>query len=94
MLTSTDILRASKAINVNYMFQIAIQYLGLEKNEYDLAVRDAKETLQVHYDCLEKWKLKNGLNATKVDLYNCLEKASKDGLLDRSGLAFLIEEVS
>ena len=95
MVMKSDIFRITNHINPNYIFQIAIEHLDLEKIEFDILQADAahKGTVQFHYECLEKWKIKNGSKATKDNLYRCLQKASENGLLEKSKIEFLVEQV-
>ena len=91
----SDILRIAKYISPNDIFQIAMEHLDLDKIEYDRARADTIHvgTLQFHYECIEKWKLNNGSKATKDNLYKCLQKASENGLLEKSKIEFLVEQV-
>ena len=95
MVMKSDIVRITNHINPRYIFQIAIEHLDLEKIEFDFLQADAahKGTVQFHYECLEKWKIKNGSKATKHNLYKCLQKASEKGFLEKSKIEFLVEQV-
>ena len=75
------------------MQRIAVEYLELEKHEVDLARANAKSVEDYHFDCLIKWKHKMGPQGTGKALYERIQKASQAGLIDRSKLRFLVEQV-
>ena len=97
-LTDKDVLRVAEQIVPGYAFRIAIEYLELDKVEFDLmranCDRRGAPVKEYHFDILMKWKIKKGSQATKEALHECLQKAAEAGLIEKSKIGFLAEAVS
>ena len=92
-----DLMDLANKIPPENMSQIAIIYLNLTNIEMSFCKKNSCQhenpALMFHFLCLEKWRNKRGFNGTKNILYHCLAEASRNGLIDRTNLEFLINRV-
>ena len=96
-VSDRDLVKVADVIIPDTILKIAIEYLDLEKQEFDQIRANAASrhapVHEFHMDCLVRWKNKKGQQATREKLHARLLEATHKGLIDRGRLAFLLEVV-
>ena len=96
-LTDKDLYNVAERIPPSSLTKIALHYLDMESVEIDQCratiMGGGQPNQDFHFKCLLRWKQRKGSSATRCALYEIVDKAADEGLMERTRLQYLQDKV-